>query len=117
MAVAVVVVAAVVIVWAGTDTAPAVDFEPDSVALDTSGATLRVRVEGWLPTPCHSIEHAVDGPTEGRIDVTLRRVDRSDGGACTQGVVPVDLTIPVGPLERGDYRVHVGGKVLTGTVS
>jgi hypothetical protein len=80
----------------------------DILLMESFPVQVALRVNGNLPSPCHQPVWEVEDDGEA-IHVTLATVADADT-ACTQVLVPTELSIPLGSFESGARTVFLNGE-------
>jgi len=80
----------------------------DILLMESFPVQVALRVNGNLPSPCHQPVWVVEDDGEA-IHVTLATVADTDR-ACTQVLVPTELSIPLGSFESGARTVILNGE-------
>ncbi len=90
------------------DASPFFVDSTDILLMESFPVQVALRVNGNLPSPCHQPvwEVADDGTA---IHVTLATVADADR-ACTQVLVPTELSVPLGSFESGSRTVILNGE-------
>ena len=91
-----------------TDAGPFFVDSTDILLMESFPVQVALRVNGNLPSPCHEPVWVVEDDGEA-INVTLATVADTDR-ACTQVLVPTELSIPLGSFESGSRTVILNGE-------
>ena len=88
----------------------------DVVTLESDPPQYQLRVTGWKGTPCHQVRVKVDEPDASqRILVEVYALLEPDR-ACIQRLDALELNIPLGSYDAGEYTVWLNGEQV-GTIS
>jgi hypothetical protein len=90
------------------DASPFFVDSTDILLMESFPVQVALRVNGNLPSPCHQPVWEVEDDGEA-IHVTLATVADNDR-ACTQVLVPTELSIPLGSFESGARTVILNGE-------
>lgn len=90
------------------DASPFFVDSTDILLMESFPVQVALRVNGNLPSPCHQPVWVVEDDGEA-IRVTLASVADTDR-ACTQVLVPTELSIPLGSFESGARTVILNGE-------
>ncbi len=78
--------------------------------LESFPVQVLLHLEGYKPTPCHTLQWEVSGPNaQGRIDVEIRAVIEPEA-LCIQVVEHFEARIPLGDYTQGAFTVLVNGE-------
>lgn len=90
------------------DASPFFVDSTDILLMESFPVQVALRVNGNLPSPCHQPVWEVedDGTT---IHVTLATIADADR-ACTQVLVPAELSVPLGSFESGGRTIILNGE-------
>lgn len=90
------------------DASPFFVDSTDILLMESFPVQVALRVNGNLPSPCHQPVWEVEDDGEA-IHVTLATV-AADDRACTQVLVPTELSVPLGSFESGRRSVILNGE-------
>jgi hypothetical protein len=90
------------------DASPFFVDSTDILLMESFPVQVALRVLGNLPSPCHQAVWEVEDDGEA-IHVTLASV-ADDDRACTQVLVPTELSVPLGSFESGARTVILNGE-------
>ena len=90
------------------DASPFFVDSTDILLMESFPVQVALRVSGNLPSPCHQAVWNVEDDGEA-IHVTLASVADNDR-ACTQVLVPTELSVPLGSFESGARTVILNGE-------
>jgi hypothetical protein len=78
--------------------------------LESFPVQVQLQLEGYKPTPCHTLQWGVSEPdSQGRIDVEVRAGIESEL-LCIQVVERFEVRIPLGDYTEGAFSVWVNGE-------
>lgn len=84
----------------------------DLFLLETYPIQVRVQIQGYLPTPCHSLRVAVNPPdAENRIYIEVYSVVNPES-MCIQVIEPYDTIVDLGSFSTGHYTVYINEALI-----
>ena len=90
------------------DASPFFVDSTDILLMESFPVQVALRVNGNLPSPCHQPVWEIEDDGTA-IHVTLATV-ADDDRACTQVLVPTELSVPLGSFESGGRTVILNGE-------